>query len=55
MAVAAAAAVTAEGRLHADDTRSRLGEAAVSAADTATTRGSAATVAAAETAVGLLP
>ena len=50
-----AAAATAAGRLYADDTRSRPGEAAVSAAGTAAARGGAAAVAAAEAAVGLLP
>ena len=43
------AAEAAAGRLHADDTRSRLGEAA----ETAAARGGAAAVAAAETAVDL--
>ena len=41
--------------MYADDTRSRPGEAAVSAAGTAAARGGAAAVAAAEAAVGLLP
>ena len=45
----------AAGRLRDGDTRPRQGEAAVSAAGTAEARGCAAAVAAAETAVGLLP
>ena len=48
-------AAAAAGRLHVGSTRSRQGEAAVSAAGTATARGGAAAVAAAEAAVGLLP
>ena len=51
----AAAAATAAGRLHADNTRSRQGEAAVSAAGTAAARSGVAAVAVAEAAVGLLP
>ena len=47
----AAATAAAAGRLHDDTQRTRQGEAAVSAAGTAATRGGAA----AEAAVGLLP
>ena len=49
--------MAAAGRLHAGITRSRQGEAAVSAASTAAARDGAAAVAvvAAEAAVGLLP
>ena len=52
---AVAAAAAAAGRLHADNSWTRQGEAAVSAAGTAAARGGAAAVAAAEAAVGLLP
>ena len=45
----------AAGSLHANNTRSRQGEAAVSAAGTAAARSGAAAVASAEAAVGLLP
>ena len=48
-------AAAAAGRLHAGSTRSKQGEAAVSAAGTAAARGGEAAVAAAEAAVGLLP
>ena len=49
------AAAAAAGRLHAGNSRTRQGEAAVSAAGTAVARGGAAAVAAAEAAVCLLP
>ena len=47
--------MAAASRLRDGDTRPRQGEAAISAAGTAAARGCAAAVAAAETAVGLLP
>ena len=49
------AAAAAAGRLRDGDTRPRQGEAVISAAGTAAARGCAAAVAAADTAVGLLP
>ena len=50
-----AAAAAAAGRLRAGQSRTKQGEAAVSATGTAAARGGAAAVAAAEAAVGLLP
>ena len=50
-----AAAAAAAGWLRVGNTRSRQGEAAVSAAGTVAARGSAAAMAAAEVVVGLLP
>ena len=46
------AAVVADGRLHEDNQRTRLGEAAASTAGTTAVRGGAAAVAAAVAAVG---